>query len=186
MAVQVKTKWRSKGTRTLEDRAGVVGFNIWKIAQETFRHMEKEGFRFGSDRQVTTVLTELIAFLVQIADRIVYKQLSEEDRATFINTVGQHLARTMENNQLDLFGPGEYKSAFINALNERFRDYAECVYTSNGPSYHFLRLLGEKVSDAMAVTDNKWVVEHMMEIESPEMIRPLKKTLGEVLGIKTG
>jgi len=185
MAVQVKTKWRNKGTRTVEDRAGVVAFNIWKIAQETFKHMEKEGFRFGTDKQVTNVLTELIAFLVQIADRLVYGQLSEEDRAKFINAAGQHLAQTMENNQLDLFGPGEYKAAFIAALNERFRDYAECVYTATGPSYHFLRLLGEKVSDAMAVTDNKWVVEHMMEIESPEMLRPLKKVLGEVLGIKT-
>lgn len=184
MGVVVKSKWRKRGPRTLEDRAGVIGFNIWKIAQETFRHMEKEGFRFGSDRQVIDVISEMLAFLVQIVDRTVYGQVSEEDRATLINAVGRHLAQTMENNLLDLFGPGDYRAAFIRTLNERFGDYAECAWTAQGPSYEFLRLLGEKVSDAMAVTDNRWVIEHVMEIESPDMIKPLRKVIGEVLGVK--
>ena len=65
----VKTRWRKKGPRTLADRAGVIGANIWKISLEIFRHMEKEGFKFGSDRLVTAVVAEFIAFLVQLADR---------------------------------------------------------------------------------------------------------------------
>lgn len=185
MAVVIRAKWKNKGARTLEDRAGVVGFNVWKIAQSTFKHMEKEGFRFGADTVAITVVAEFIAFLLQIADRIVYGQLSEEDRTKFINAVAQHLVKTMEENQQELLGPGEYRQAFIDRLNERAREYAECPYGDKGPSYAFLRLLGEKVSDAMAAGDNKWVVEHVMEIESPEMLKPLKKVLGEVLGIKT-
>ena len=47
--VLVKTRWRKKGPRTLADRAGVIGTNIWKISSEIFKHMEREGFRFGSD-----------------------------------------------------------------------------------------------------------------------------------------
>jgi hypothetical protein len=71
----VKTRWRKKGERTLEERAGVIGANVWKVAVEIFRHMEREGFRFGSDRMTTEVITELIAFLVQLADRAVYGKL---------------------------------------------------------------------------------------------------------------
>jgi hypothetical protein len=186
MALVVKTKWRKGGPRTLEERAGVVGFNIWKIAFETFKHMEGEGFRFATDRQTAEVLTELIAFQVQAADRMVYGRLAEDERARFINALGRHLAHTMENNLLDLLGPGEYRSPFIAALNARARDYAECDYRAEGPGYAFLRLLGAKVSEAMAATDNKWVIEHVMEIEAPPMIKHLKRTVGEVLGVKTG
>ena len=92
----IKTRWRKKGARTLADRAGVVGANVWKISLEIFKHMEKEGFRFGSDRLVTDVLAEFIAFLVQLADRAVYGKLSEADRGTLIAEVAGHLAATME------------------------------------------------------------------------------------------
>ena len=55
----VKTRWRKKGApRTLADIASVIGANIWKISLEIFKHMEKEEFRFGSDRLVTEVMAE--------------------------------------------------------------------------------------------------------------------------------
>ncbi len=120
----VKTRWRKKSARTLAERAGVIGANVWKVALEIFKHLEKEGFRFGSDRQVTAVLSEFIAFLVQLADRSVYGRLSDADRAVLIGETAGHLATTMENNQLDLLGPGEYRKPFVNLLNARFEEYA--------------------------------------------------------------
>jgi hypothetical protein len=45
------------------------------------------------------------------------------------------------------------------------------------------RYLGDKVADAMAVTDAKWVLEHVMEIEAPEALKTLRRTLGQVLGM---
>ena len=90
-----KTRWRNKRARTLAERAGVIGANVWKISLEIFKHMEKEGFRFGSDRLVTGVLTEFIAFLVQLVDRAVYGKLIEADRATLIGEVAGHQAATM-------------------------------------------------------------------------------------------
>ena len=177
----VKTRWRKKGARTLADRAGVIGANVWKISLEIFKHMEKEGFRFGSDRLVTDVLAELIAFLVQLVDRAVYGKLSEADRATLIGEVARHLAATMENNQLDLLGPGEYRQPFIDLLNARFEEYAGLEYPGGEPGYPCLRVFAAKVSDAMAASDNKWVVEQMMEIEAPEMVRLIKKLVDQTV-----
>lgn len=178
----IKTRWRNKkAPRTLEERAGVIGANIWKIALEIYKHLEKDGFRFGSDRQVTGVITELIAFLVQLTDRTVYGRLNETDRATLINAVAGHLAKTMENNQLDLLGPGDYRAPFIQALNERFEDYARFEYSERDPGYACLRYFGSTVSDAMASSDNKWVLEQMMEIEAPEMVRLVKKLVDAVI-----
>jgi hypothetical protein len=171
----VKTRWRKKGARTVEERAGVIGANVWKIALEVFKHMEKEGFRFGSDRLTTEVIAEFIAFLVQLADRAVYGRLAEEERAALIGAVVRHLAATMENNQQDLFGPGEYRKPFIDLLNARFGEYAGFEYREGEPGYPCLRFFAGKVADAMASGDNKWVVEQMMDIEAPEMVRLVRK-----------
>jgi hypothetical protein len=177
----VKTRWRKKGARTLADRAGVIGANVWKISLEIFKHMEKEGFRFGSDRLVTDVLAEFIAFLVQLVDRSVYGRLSEADRATLIGETARHLAQTMENNQQDLFGPGEYRKPFIDLLNARFEAYAGFDYPGSDPDFACLRFFATQVADAMAGSDNKWVVEQVMEIEAPEMVRVAKKLVDQTV-----
>jgi hypothetical protein len=180
----IKTRWRKKGARTLAERAGVIGANLWKLSLEIFKHMEKEGFRFGSDRLVTRVLGEFIAFLVQLVDRRVYGKLSEADRATLVRAVVDHLAATMENNQLDLFGPaesGDYRKPFIDLLNARFADYAGFKYPDGEPGYPCLRYFATQVSDAMASGDNKWVVEQMIDIEAPEMVRLVGKLVEQTV-----
>jgi len=176
----LKTRWRIKAARTLADRAGVVGANVWKVSMELFRHMEKDGFRFGSDRMVAEVLTEFIAFMLQLVDRAVYARLSEADRAALLGEASRHLAATMENNLLDLLGPGEYRAAFIATLNQRFDDYAYFEYAGDAPGYGCLRFLAEKVAEAMASGDNKWVVEQVMEIEAPEMVRLAHELVDQV------
>jgi len=177
----IKTRWRKKGSRSLAERAGVIGANIWKLSLDFFKHMEKEGFRFGSDRLTTDVITEFIAFLVQLADRSVYGMLGDAERAALIGDVARHLAATMENNQQDLFGPGEYREPFIKLLNERFGEYAGFEYAGGEPGYPCLRFFATKVSDAMAGGDNKWVVEQVMDIEAPEMVRLVRKLVGQIL-----
>lgn len=184
LQVVLKTRWRKKGERTLEEAAGIVGFNLWKIAQETFKHMETDGFRFEGDAQVTRVITELLAFLVQSTDRLVYQTLNQSQRSRFINALAKHLATTMENNQLDLLGPGDHRTAFIDTLNARFRDYAEYHFTADGPSYVYLRYFAERVSEVLTNSDNKWVVEHIMELEAPDMLKFLRKVVTEVLDCK--
>ena len=181
----VKTRWRKKGARTLEERAGVIGANVWKVSTEIFKHMEKEGFRFGSDRLTTEVISEFIAFLVQLADRTAYGRLGEADRAALIGALVRHLAATMENNQQDLFGPGEYRKPFIDLLNARFSEYAGFEYRDGEPGYPCLRFFAGKVAEAMAPGDNKWVVEQMMDIEAPEMVRLVRKLVEQALEAAT-
>ena len=177
----VKTRWRKKGARTLADRAGVIGANVWKISLEIFKHMEKEEFRFGSDRLVTDVMAEFIAFLLQLADRAVYGRLSDADRATLIGETAHHLAATMENNQLDLLGAGEYRKPFIDLLNARFEEYAGFDYPGGEPGFPCLRFFAAKVSDVMAASNNKWVIEQIMDIEAPEMVRLIKKLVDQTV-----
>jgi hypothetical protein len=177
----VKTRWRRKGARTLADYAGVIGANLWRVSLEIFKHMEKEGFRFGSDRMTTAVLTEFIAFVVQLADRAVHGKLADADRAALIGETARHLAVTMENNQRDLFGPGEYRKPFIDLLNARFEEYAGFAYAGASPGYPCLQFFAGKVAEAMASGDNKWVVEQIIDIEAPEMLRFVGKLIDQAM-----
>ena len=177
----VKTRWRKKGPRTAAERAGVIGANVWKVAVEIFRHMEKEGFRFASDRMVTDVLAECIAFLIQVAERAAQARLADADRATLVQEVALHVAHTFENNQQDLFGPGEYRKAFIDLLNERFAAYATFEFDGGQPGYPCLRYFASRIAEAMAGADNKWVLEQVLDIEAPEMARLMVKLIDQTV-----
>ena len=124
MALRIKTKWNTKGPKTLADRASVVGVYIWRTAQEACKRMEKVEFSLGSDQQFVAVLTEMVAFSLQVTDRIIYGQLSEDDRHTFINALGKHLANTAQSNLADFLGEGDHVKRFIETLNARAADYA--------------------------------------------------------------
>jgi len=184
MALRFKTKWHRGGPKTLADRAGVVGFNLWKVAYEAFRRMEREEFSMGGDEQVTAVVGEWLAFLLQMSDRLVYGQMSEEDRATLINALGRNLADTMESNMADLFGPGDWRGRFIGRLNQRLADYAEFEFDPGGDNYAARRYVAEKVAEALTGMDTKWVIEQVIDIETPEAIRSVKRVVREVLGLK--
>jgi hypothetical protein len=177
----VKTRWRKAGPRTLSERAGVIGANVWKVAVEIFRHMEKEGFRFTGDRMVTDVIAECIAFELQLVDRAVHSRLSAEDRATLVQELARHVAHTFENNQVDLFGPGEHRKAFIELVNARFDVYSTFEYDGPQPRFECLRYFASLVAEAMAPAENKWVPEQVLEIEAPEMVRLMAKLVDQVV-----
>lgn len=159
----------------------MIGTNAWKIANEIFRHMEKDGFRFGSDAEVTAVIAEFLAFLVHLVDRVAYARLDQAGRAVLIGAVARHLATTVESNHLDLFGPGEYRRAFIDLLNARFEEYSQLECPDGEPDYACLRFFAAKVDDAMRPSGNRWVVEQVMDLEAPEMVRLMRGLTRELL-----
>lgn len=196
MAVRVKTKWhRSRRSRkniegssqpkSMDDLASVIAITVWRLAQQTYRHMSEEKFEFASPEQVTGLITEMIAFLIQVVDRTVYGKIDESDRQELINALARHLGRNMEANQAELLGPGDYLGPFFETLNSRFGEYAACPFDEqDGPGYAFKRVLGDRIAQIMAATDDKWVVEHVMEIEVPGPVKTLRRTVVDVLGLK--
>ncbi len=98
-----------------------------------------------------------------------------EHSAHFINALGQHLADTMQSNRADVEA-GEYRSDFINLLNERMNEYSECGYTNeDGPSYSMRRTAGNHVRDVMGDKDNKWIPDYVIDSEIPKMLLALKR-----------
>ena len=148
--------------------------------------MQKEDFKFNSGDQIVAIMTETLAFLAQVADRLVYGKLPEDERREFITALGLKLAEAMQSNLTDLHGPGDYQTPFIRTLNERFGDYAEFGFSGDQPGYGFLRYFAEKVASSIAASENKWVSEYVMEIEAPEALKHARRVVHEVMGIPLG
>jgi len=195
MAIRLKTRWHrssrsernregSRRAKSREDVAGAVAFNIWRLAKEGFTRMEKEGFKFAEDRQAIDVIGEFCIFMLHIVDRMLFGKVAEEERGPLINAIALHLAQTMEDNQQDLLGAGDYRAAFIDKLNDRLSNYAECGFDAEGPGYDFKRYLGQKVAEVMAASDDKWVVEQVMDIEAPELAGRIWPMVRDTLGVK--
>lgn len=195
MAVRLKTRWhRSKRSernregssrpKSRQNLGSVVAMNIWKLAKEAFTRMEKEGYRFREDTQAIDVIAEFCIFMLHITDRMIYGKLTEEERSLLVNAIAKNLADTIEANQQELLGPGDYLQAFIERLNDRLANYAECGFDEEqGPAYDFKRYLAQNVSGIMALSDDKWVLEQVMDIEAPELVERIRPVVRDVLGI---
>ncbi len=194
MAVRLRTRWHrstrsersKKGSskpKTLESLSSAVAINVWKLGKDSLQHMEKEGFLFPQDSQVIDVISEYSVYLLHIIDRLIYGELPEEERAPLINGIASHLVETFVANKVELVGPGEYKADFIDRLNDRLGNYAECSFGNDGPGYDFNRYLGQKVAEVMAASDDKWVLEQVMDIEAPEMAEKIRPVVKGVLGV---
>ncbi len=181
--MRIKSKWHKKDKpKSLEEVAGALGFIAWRAAHERADKMYNAGFNFASKGQLLAVVGEYVAFLLQLADRLAYGRLDEQQRPVFVGALAKHLINTMVENLTDDFGPGEYREAFVDKLNERMEAYADFEYDGDQPGYQALRYLGNCIDEVMGSKDNKWVTEQVVEIEAPEVIKNLKKGFNDLLG----
>jgi len=196
MAVRLKSRWHrskrsernqrgSSAPKTLLDLSSVIGMSIWKLGRETFIRMEKVGFRFREDTQAINFIEEFLIFQLHIADRMLYQKVEDEKREAFINAVAAHLANSLIDNQTDLLGESQdYLEQFNQRFNQRFADYAEFAFSDQGPAYSALRYLAHKVAEVLSVTDDKWVVEQVIDIEAPEVVSKIMPVIDQVLGLR--
>ena len=173
---RLKTKWnQADRQRKPEEIAGVIGFNLWVLAGEACLFLENEGFETKSRFQRLDVIGEFISFGAHVADRMVFDEMTAAERELFINALGQHLADTMQSNRADV-EEGEYRSDFINILNERMNEYSDCSYNEeDGPSFSMRRIAGNHVRDVMGDKDNKWIPDYVIDSEIPKMLIALKR-----------
>lgn len=189
MAIRIKDKWhRSQRNRptqkSLQDSAGALAFIGWRVALDRAQELNREGFRYDSDIERVGVISELVAFEIQVTDRLAYEFLEDDDREIFINALGQRFADHMQDNLSDLDGPRNYRDAFIALLNERLGGYATLTFENGEPGFDFLRYLGSKVLDVLGDDQtNRWVLDQIVAVEGPEVAEKIKKSVFNLLSV---
>nr|VFJ89481.1 MAG: hypothetical protein BECKH772A_GA0070896_1001518 [Candidatus Kentron sp. H]VFJ91021.1 MAG: hypothetical protein BECKH772B_GA0070898_1001318 [Candidatus Kentron sp. H]VFJ97332.1 MAG: hypothetical protein BECKH772C_GA0070978_1001218 [Candidatus Kentron sp. H] len=188
MAYRIKNTWhrsdRNKPSlKTLEDNAGAIAYIIWRLSLEGAKGLHGEGFEYLSDKERVGVINEFVAFLVQSTDRLAFERLEDEDREVFINILGRKLADQIQDNLLDIAGPGNYRRPFIEMLNERLRDYATLSFEDGRPGYDLLRYFGDGVLKTLPANQtNRWVIDQIMDVEGPDVFGKLKESVLNLLG----
>jgi len=181
--MRVKSKWNIKDReRTLAEIGGAAAFILWRIAQQGTLNLENEGFQTDSNAQRLDVMSEFLTFLVHIVDRLKADQLTQEQRQEFITALARSLSDQVQENRTDAQGKGEYRQPFINLLNIRAADYAGFSVTDGVPGYSMKRYFGEQVRAVMGARDNQWIIDQVMDIEVPEALQPLNRSLANLFG----
>jgi len=178
--MRIKSNWfKSEREKTPVEIAGALAFTIWRIADNALKNTRKANFEIAIGSQYFTFLTEFLIFLIQVADRIAYRELPAEVRFTFTSTLANRVAETLAENQSRLMDGSfaEHKQHFIDNLNKRAEEYAEFNYGEDGPEFAFTRYLGFCMRGVMDEKDVEWVVDQIMSIEAPEAVEMVEKTM---------
>jgi len=186
LALRIKARWHDDNAeRSLEEIAGAIAFNAWRIAKDKAITLHGEDFVYESDEQRFGVIKEYLVFQLQLVDRIANQrlELDDESRKELIITTAKHMAKHLHDNSFDIFGAGEYVKAFVELINTRGAEYAEFNFGEDGPSYPFLRHLGYEIQQIMGKEgDNRWVIDQVMDKDGPDVYRNLSRVVDSLFG----
>lgn len=180
MAIRIKSKFHTPGQRSPKTLASVIAVLSWKLAIESIKRMRKADYDIDIGQPYFDFVAEFLVFLAVSADRIAFRELAEEDRAAFTTGLAIRLAEIYEENRDRLLGRPEgtsSKQRVIDLFNRRSADYAEFDYGTSGPDFGFKRYFAACLREVLPEKDQLWVIDQAMDIEAPEALKALEKTL---------
>ncbi|HEX8986768.1 MAG TPA: hypothetical protein VF816_02320 [Rhodocyclaceae bacterium] len=186
MAVRIRSRFHSKRERTPAELATVVATLAWKLAIESIKRMRKADYDIEIGRPYFEFVSEFLVFLATAADRIAHRQLEAEQRVEFTTALVKRLSEIVEDNNDMLLGvaePDECRRDFLARFNRRGADYAEFDYT-DGPDFGFRRYFASCLRDVLPEKDQLWVIDQAMDIEAPDAIKALERTVAGLFDSK--
>ncbi len=183
--MRTRSKWhKHRRQASLDDNATALAYICWQVALDKTKNLHQQDFVYDSDEQRTAVIAEYLVFLVHVCDRLVYRDLDQQQRQSFVETLARQTARHYQRNLEDVFGRGEdYTGRYIDTLNARIGEYSECSFDQDRPGYQMVRTLGSRVQDVMGDGQvNRWVIDQIMEIDAPDAVMEIRKALDNLFG----
>jgi len=181
--MRVKTVWfKKEGERPSQEVSTVLASTIWRLADKAVDNLSKADYDIITPQRGFRVIAELTCFLAHYTDRVIYGRVSEDQRAEIISATGLRLAEIMEDNILDFTGGQkdpeyDYKQGFIDLLNARMADYSEFEFPVDKADFQALRFLSLQIREVMENSDKTWIQDQIMDIEVPDMLGAMKKSL---------
>jgi hypothetical protein len=178
--LRIKSNWFKEGREhTPQEISDALAFVVSRIADNALKNTRKAKFEIEVGPQYLDFLAEFLLFLILVADRIAYRQLSADDRVAFTGNLANRVAETYAENRSRLLDDElkGCKQRFIDLLNQRAGEYAEFGYGENGPDYAFYRYLAWCIGQIMNDADSGWIIDQMISYEAPEAVQMVEKTL---------
>jgi hypothetical protein len=178
--MRIKSSWFKEGREhSPQETSDALAFTLWRIADNALKNTRKAKFEVEIGPQYLDFLAEFLIFLVLVADRIAYRELSAEDRAVFTGNLANRVGETYAENRSRLLEIDykQCKKDFIDLLNQRAGEYADFDYAEQGPDYGFYRYLAFCIGNVLSEEDANWVIDPMISFEAPEAVQMVEKTL---------
>jgi hypothetical protein len=186
MAVRIRSRFHAGGReRTMAELASVVAMLSWKLAVESIKRMREAKFDIDLGRPYFDYVVETMAFHAHFADRVAFDSLSPEGRGEFTTALARRMAEAIEDNAdmlLDAREPGACRRHFLEVFNAAGADYAGYGCDEKGPDFGFRRAYAARVRAGLPEKDRNWVYDQVMEIEAPEGVKAIRKTLDGLFG----
>ena len=181
MAIRIRSSFHAGGKpRSMAELASVIAMLAWKLAIDSIKRMRQAQYDIDLGSAYFDYVCEFMIFLALAADRIAYRELAPQQRSEFTTALVQRIAAAIEDNRDMLLvdvTPGRCQRHVIDLFNRRGAEYADHGYTEAGPDFGFRRCFAACLQEVLPEKDRLWAVDQVMEIESPEAIRALEKTL---------
>jgi len=193
MALRVKTTWFKKEgeQRDPTEVATVIASTLWRLCDRAIDNLSHADFDIITPQRGFRIIGELACFLVHYVDRLAFNRMDDEQRQEVVSAVGLRLAEIMEENILD-FSDGEkdpeydYQAGFIELINRRMGDYSEFDFPEDKASFPALRFLSLQIREVMEQSDQTWIQDQIMDIEMPEMMGTVKKSVEGFYPVQVG
>lgn len=180
--MRMRTQWFDKGkTRSAEDIANALAFISWQIGAERVKILREHEFDLISPAHGVRIVTEFLALLAHTADRQLQERFTEEERHTFVSTLGKKMADTVADNRTDLEGPGDYRRETIDLFNARFQELAELPFDATQPSFAMYRCAAGYICDIVDPKRRGGLFEQIIEIEGPAAHKLLQRGIDRLL-----
>jgi hypothetical protein len=177
--IRVKTNWFREGDdpRGPQEQASAFAITLWKLADKAVINLSNADYDIITPQRGFTLLAELIAYMVQLIDRMVHGRIDDEERAELIGALGVKMAEILESNIHDVMNDPNhpYIEAILGKFNQRWNDYASFDFDPEAPNFQVKRYLANCIREVMETRDQSWIADQIIEIEAPAFIGPIKK-----------
>lgn len=179
--LRVKTIWFKKAgeTPSPEKTSSVVASTIWRLSDSVVINLSKADYAIITPQRGFKIIGEMIAFLTHVTDRMLHGRVDDQERGALMQALGVRLAEVMVENIRSVTGDDgfDYRANFLEFLNRRTQEYATFQFDPTNPNFSVLRFLGHCLLEIMEDRDQPWVIDQIMELESPQAIETLQKTI---------
>lgn len=181
--VRLKMKWHKQDkSHSLEEEAGVIAYNLWKVAMDAILNLENADYQTESNKQRLELVAENLVFMIHVADRMTIEYFDEDERGRFIGELANKCGKHLADNYHELYGTGSYKQDFIDLLNDRVAEYKAFDFDElEGPGFAMKRFYGLYIAAIMGERHNKWVTSQMIDIEVPVIVRHMKRIMKNII-----
>jgi len=182
--MRVKSTWHKSQVKTIDDIAGALAFNSWRITKNQLEDLINEAFIIEK-AQVFDVIREYMCYLIQCVDRLTFDVLDSKQRQELIIALAKQSADYYHENKQERIGPGDHWQEFIQTYNARSQDYSDYEFKDGEPNYLFMRYFAEKVQKSMTDADEKWIVQQICEIQAPKAFKALNKSVQQLVSVES-